>query len=70
MAGMQRTFPAGVLRPADLVTCDLLGHKLETGVPIEFATSSTGYGGKNVTSVVLRVTRNRDGSVTASCLGR
>ncbi len=67
MPGMQRTFPAGLLRPADLFTCDILGHKLEDGVPIEYGTSSTGYGGKNVTSVVLSVTRNRDGSVTASC---
>ena len=67
MPGVPRTFPSGRLRPADLVTCDILGHKLEDGVPIEFGTSSNGYGGKNVTSVTLSVTHNRDGSVTASC---
>ena len=67
MPGMQRTFPAALLRPADVVTCDILGHKLEDGVPLQFGTSSTGYGGKNVTSVTLSVTHNRDGSVTASC---
>lgn len=67
MPGVPRTLPAGLLRPADLVTCHILGHRLEGGVPIEFGTSSTGYGGKNVTSVVLTVTHNRDGSVTASC---
>src|SRR2546423_1840112 len=36
-------------------------------VPIDYGTSSTGYGGKNVTSVTLSVTHNRDGSVSASC---
>jgi hypothetical protein len=67
MPGVRRTFPAGLLRPADLVTCNILGHKLEDGVPIGFGTSSTGYGGKNVTSVTLTVTHHRDNSVTASC---
>jgi hypothetical protein len=67
IAGVPRTFPGGRLRPADLVTCDILGHKLEDGVPIEFGTSSEGYGGKNVISVTLSVTHNRDGSVTATC---
>jgi hypothetical protein len=65
--GIQRTFPAGLLQPGDLVTCDILGHKLEIGVRTQFGTSSAGYGGKNVISVVLSVTHNRDGSVTASC---
>jgi hypothetical protein len=36
-------------------------------VPTEFLTSSTGYDGKNMTSVTLSVTRNRDDSVTARC---
>jgi hypothetical protein len=67
LPGMQRTFPAGLLRPGDLVTCDILGHKLEGGVPIEYLTSSAGYGGRNVTSVTLSVTHNRDESVSASC---
>lgn len=65
--GVPQTFPAGRLRPADLVTCTILGHKLEDGVPIDFGTSSTGYDGDNVTPVTLSVTYNRDGSVTASC---
>jgi hypothetical protein len=67
LPSVSQTFPSGVLRPADLVTCTILGRKLEDGVPIEYETSSTGYGGKNVTSVTLSVTHNRDGSVTASC---
>jgi hypothetical protein len=67
LPSVQQTFPSGVLRPADLVTCKILGHKLEDGVPIEYGTSSTGYGGANVTSVTLSVTHNHDGSVTASC---
>jgi hypothetical protein len=67
LPSVTRTFPSGVLRPADLVTCTILGHKLENGVPIGYGTSSTGYGGANVTSVTLSVTYNRDGSVTASC---
>jgi hypothetical protein len=67
LPGMQRTFPAGLLRPGDLVACDILGHKLEGGVPIGYLTSSTGYGGRNMTSVTLIVTHNRDDSVTASC---
>ena len=67
LPSIPKTFPSGILRPADLVTCTILGHSLEDGVPIEYGTSSTGYGGKNVTSVTLSVTHNRDGSVTASC---
>jgi hypothetical protein len=67
MPGIPRTFSPGLLRPADLVTCNILGHKLEQGVPIQIGTSSTGYGGKNVPPVVLSVTHNRDGSVRASC---
>jgi hypothetical protein len=67
MPGARRTFPSGQLRPGDLVTCEILGHKLEDGVPIEVVTSSTGYGGKDVVSVTLSVTHDRDGSVTASC---
>jgi hypothetical protein len=63
----RQTFPSGVMRPGDLVTCKILGHELEDGVPIEYGTSSQGYGGKNVTSVTLSVTHHRDGSVTASC---
>jgi hypothetical protein len=57
----------GKLGSGDVVTCRILGHKLDGGVPIEYLTSSTGYGGRNVTSVTLGVTHNRDDSVTASC---
>jgi hypothetical protein len=67
LPGGRQTFPPGLLRPADLVTCTILGRNLEDGVPLEYGTSSTGYGGTNVTSVTLSVTHNRDGSVTASC---
>lgn len=70
MPGSTVRFPAGTLRAADVVTCDILGHRLATGVPTEQgpqATTSTGFGGANVTSVVLSVTHNSDGSVTASC---
>jgi hypothetical protein len=67
MPGIPRTFAARVLRPTDLVTCKILGHKLEQGVPIPIGTASTGYGGKKVTSVVLSVDHNADGSVRASC---
>ena len=66
-AGITRTFLPGELRPADLVTCTILGHKLMTGVPLTVGSSSTGYGGRNVVSVTLRVTLNQDRSVTASC---
>jgi hypothetical protein len=67
MPSVTQNFPSGALRPGDLVTCKILGHELEDGVPVEYGTSSEGYGGKNVTSVTLSVTHHRDGSVTASC---
>jgi hypothetical protein len=70
LAGTTRSWPGGALRSADLVTCDILGHHLETGVPDTTgpdAKMSTGFGGTNVTSVVLTVAHNSDGSVTASC---
>jgi hypothetical protein len=62
-----KTFPSGVLRPGDLVTCKILGHRLEDGVPLGYVTSKGGYGGKNVTPVTLSVTHHGDGSVSASC---
>lgn len=67
MPGTRRAFPAGLLRVGDIVSCDILGHKLEVGVPTDSRTSSNGYGGKHVISVTLSVTHNRDGSVAASC---
>jgi hypothetical protein len=65
--GSPKTIRSGVLRPGDLVTCKILGHRLEAGVPLGYLTSGAGYGGKDVTPVTLSVTRNGDGSVTASC---
>lgn len=70
LPGTTRTFPPGTLRAADLVTCDILGHELEAGVPVQSgpdAEESTGFGGAGVTSVVLTVGRERDGTVTAGC---
>ncbi len=68
LAGTRRIFPAGVLRPADLVTCDILGHHLALGVPTQTGpSSSSGYSGKNVVPVVVAVALRRDGSVSASC---
>jgi hypothetical protein len=69
-AGTTQQIPAGVLRSADLVTCDILGRQLSTPVPDTTgpdATVSTGFGGAGYASVVLSVARNVDGSVTASC---
>jgi hypothetical protein len=63
----RRTFASGVLRPGDLVTCHILGHKLEAGVPIAYGTGGVGWGGKDVVPVTLNVTRHPDGSVTARC---
>jgi hypothetical protein len=66
--GTPRVFTSGLLRATDLVTCDILGHTLEIGVPVETGvTTSTGFGGNDVVTVTLKVARNRDGSVTASC---
>jgi hypothetical protein len=68
MPGTSTVFPPGELRAADLVTCTILGHHLQTGVPIQVGPpASTGYGGANVNSVALSVAHRRDGSVSASC---
>jgi hypothetical protein len=49
------------------VTCRILGHELELGVPDEQeARETTGFGGSRV-SVRLDVVRHADGSVTAGC---
>jgi hypothetical protein len=59
----RRTFGPGRLRPADLVTCDIRGHRLDAGVPVEFGAGElVGYG-----SAKLTVARHPDGSVTATC---
>src|SRR6266545_1414685 len=70
LPGTRRVFPPSALRATDLVTCDILGHHLEAGVPVPTGPEgrvSTGYGGVNIVSVVLTIAHNRDGSVSASC---
>jgi hypothetical protein len=70
LPGTAHVFPPGVLRPADLVTCDILGHELELGVPLESGPgsgASTGYSGANVISVTLAVAHGTNGSVDATC---
>jgi hypothetical protein len=69
LPGTPEVFPPGVLRATDLVTCDILGHHLKIGVPVEASgqPSREGYGGANVVSVTLEVALNKDGSVSASC---
>ena len=69
-AGTTQQIPAGVLRSADLVTCDIVGHRLSTPVPDATGLDTrvtTGFGGAGYTSVSLSVAHNPDGSVTASC---
>jgi hypothetical protein len=68
MPGTSVVFAPGVLRAADLVTCTILSHHLQVGVPLAVGSpASGGFGGANVTSVTLSVGRHRDGSVSASC---
>jgi hypothetical protein len=64
--GTRVRFAPGVLRGADLVTCNILGRHLELGVPVEPGGRATvGYRGRR--PVVLTIAHNRNGSVTASC---
>jgi hypothetical protein len=83
LAHRTHTFPAGALRPGDLIVCTILRHRLalpipEHGEPIR----GTGveFGGKLVevgdspdettidaVDVTLKGKRNPDGSITASC---
>jgi hypothetical protein len=68
MAGSSHVFPPGVLRATDLVTCTILGHHLDVGVPIQIGQpASVGFGGAKVANVTLQVARNSDGSVRAIC---
>jgi hypothetical protein len=68
MPGTSSVFPPGDLRAADLVTCNIRGHQLQLGVPINVGPgASTGFGGANVSTVTLTVAHNRDGSVSANC---
>jgi hypothetical protein len=66
--GERVTYPAGALRPGDLVVCHTYVKRLEAGVPLiyELGGSGEGYGGARI-EFMLRVVRHRDGSVTASC---
>jgi hypothetical protein len=66
--GVQRTFASGVLRPGDLITCDIRGHHLEAGVQTGSGPSqSVGYSGAHIITVTLEVARDRGGTVLASC---
>jgi hypothetical protein len=67
LPGIPKTFRRGVLRPADLVTCLIRGHRLEAGVPLGQLTANGGFAGKDLAPLTLSVTRNGDGSVTARC---
>jgi hypothetical protein len=68
IGGEQRTIPPGVLRPGDLVVCEIAGRRLELGIPIETGVSpETGYGGAGVRTLTLTATRHHDESVTARC---
>jgi hypothetical protein len=68
LIGEHVTYPAGALRPGDLVVCRTYVQRLEAGVPLiyELGGSGAGYGSKRI-EFMLRVVRHRDGSVTASC---
>ncbi len=66
-AGTTRRFAPGVLRAAGLVTCDIRGHHLRVGVPVETGGRATVSYGGTYPLVVLTVANNRDGSVTATC---
>lgn len=68
LAGTTHVFPPGALRAADVIACDIRGHQLAMGVPDTFGSGgSVGYGGTNIVSVNLTVSRHRDGSVSATC---
>jgi hypothetical protein len=66
--GVRRTFLPGVLRAGDLLTCDILGHHLEAGVPSRSGEpSSVGISGNHIDIAILQVSRDRGGTVSASC---
>ncbi|MDX6480746.1 MAG: Subtilisin inhibitor-like [Gaiellaceae bacterium] len=65
-AGQTRTFPAGALRPGDVVRCTIQGHAVELGVTDHVGTlGSSGFGG--MVNTTLTASRHADGSVTARC---
>jgi hypothetical protein len=66
--GVQRTIAPGTLRPGDLITCDIRGHRLAADVPTRSdGPTSVGYSGAHVVTVTLEVARDRDGTLLASC---
>lgn len=66
LPGVRQTLTG--LQPSDLVTCDVLGHHLQMGVPSNLgARASVGVGGGDAPGAQLELTRHADGSVTASC---
>jgi hypothetical protein len=68
VAGTKRAYPPGVLRPADLVTCDIRDHQFALGAPTDTGPgASTCYSGANIVSITLIVSHHSDGSVGASC---
>lgn len=83
LAHRTHTFPAGALRPGDLIVCRILHHRLELGIPEGHdSIGETGmrFGGKLVevgnspnettkdaVNITLSGKRNLDGSITASC---
>jgi hypothetical protein len=61
--GIPRTFPAGALRPGDLLVCKALHRSVEMGIPDSVGPiGSVGSAGATLTG-----RRHADGSVTASC---
>lgn len=68
LSGEAHTFPSGRLRPGDEVVCRGHGRTIKGGVPIAFgAEAEAGYDGVGVKPLELKITRHRDGSVSASC---
>lgn len=63
--GQTRRFKPGVLRPGDLVTCNISGRHLAWGVPDR--TGGPGYMGSG-NGATLSTGLHSDGSVIASCL--
>jgi hypothetical protein len=63
-----RVFEPGALEVADLITCDIRGHRLEAGVPdYTGAPLTVGYNGANVVGVTMTVERHDDASVAVDC---
>jgi len=62
LGGTTHTFAPGLLRPGDLVTCNLGGHHWENGIPNAVIPLNEHY-----STGPLSVHLQRDGSVVASC---